>query len=632
VSERGLGPGLRRPRAVLLAALLAICSGGSWAADGDAGEAAEPAEVEEGPTPALLFDSGSSTLEGQLYTLVVVAPPTVRESLVRHLDLARFRTETDLSDIELNRLIASAPAQARALLEPAGFFNARVDSGRDNAPAGGLPSITIRVNPGPQTQVEEAKLLLQGGLLDAINDGDDRSKRRWERLQRRWGLPEGSYFTQAAWSQSRTDLLNNLRGNGYPAASIAGSSARIDADRDRALLFVAVDSGPLFRIGEVRIQGLARTPESAARNVQPFEFGATFSEQLLTDYQEALATVGLYDGIGVELDANPETADSAAVIVRLRERQFQEASPSIGFSTDTRARVGLDYSHRRPFDSDWVFSSRISYGQTERFLNLDLVSYPREGNHRILYGVRADYLDAAGSITETQRARIGRSQESLRFGRLGYAELTRSSVRTETERRVDRALGLYFEWTRRDINNRLWPTRGTILTLHGGGGRAFDNDSDRGQFLRGLARLTWYYPLGSGWFLQTRGEAAEVFADSDLGIPDSLLFRAGGDDSVRGYGYQTLGPQRDGATVGGRKMATGTVEVMHRLHPDWRDWYGAVFVDAGDAADEWKDMDVAFGIGFGVRWRSPVGPLRMDLAWGERTGSVRLHLSVGMSF
>lgn len=578
------------------------------------------------------FDSGSGQVEGELYTLVVVAPPGLRAVLLQHLDLARFRTESDLSASELSRLIAAAAGQAQALLEPSGYFAPLVDVRRSEPAAGELPVITVRVDPGPRTQVERLQLELQGSMLDAINGGDERAERRWQRLQQRWDLAEGEYFSQAAWARSRTELLNSLRSNGYPAANIAGSSARIDADRARARLYVAVDSGPLFRIGEVRVEGLERTPQSAALNVKPFGIGAVFTEQLLVDYQEALARVGLYEGIGVELDSNPEQADNATVIVRLRERQFQEASPTIGFSTETGARIGIDYSHRRPFDQDMIFTSRLNYGQKERFLNLDLITYPLARGYRYLLGARADYLDAGGSITQTQRLRAGRALDTLRFTRLTFAEFTRSSVETDTETRTDRAVGLYTEWTRRDLNNRLWPTRGTILTLHGGGGRANDNDGDKGQFGRALAQLTWYQPLGAGWFLQTRAEAAQVFAKDELGIPDSLLFRAGGDNSVRGYGFQTLGPQRDGATVGGRKLATGTIEVMHRLSDKLPDWYGALFVDAGDAADKWDQIDAALGYGFGVRWRSPVGPLRMDLAYGERTSSVRLHLNVGLSF
>ncbi len=579
-----------------------------------------------------LLEGDVSTLQGELFTLIVYAPREARAVLTQHLDLARFRTETDLSDTELGRLIAATPNQARRLLEPSGYFNAVIDVQRTPPRAGERPTVTVTVDPGPPTQVEELKLLLQGAMLDAINEGDERTERRWKRLQRRWDLDEGSFFTQQAWSQSRTDLINDLHGYAYPTASIAGSSARIDADRDRAKLFVAVDSGPLFRIGEVRVEGLERTPASAAINVQPFASGEVYDEQMLVDYQEMLTRVGLYDGIGVELDNDPEQAANATVILRLRERQFQEASPSIGFSTDTGARVGLEYSHRRPFDRDWVFASRLSVGQSERIANFDLLSYPRANAHRMVFNLRADYLDAAGSITETQRARAGRLQEQLRFTRFGYAEFTRSSVKTANERRVDRATGLYFEWTRRELNNRLFPTRGSIITLNGGGGRANDNDGDKGQFARGLARLTWYQPLGAGWFMQVRGEAAQVFADDALGIPDALLFRAGGDDSVRGYGYQTLGPKRDGATVGGRKMVTGTFEVMKRISPQLPDWFGAVFVDAGDAADQWEDIDAAVGIGVGVRWRSPVGPLRVDIAWGERERSLRLHLGVGVSF
>jgi translocation and assembly module TamA len=132
--------------------------------------------------------------------------------------------------------------------------------------------------------------------------------------------------------------------------------------------------------------------------------------------------------------------------------------------------------------------------------------------------------------------------------------------------------------------------------------------------------------------LQLRGEAGQVFKRDSLGVPDSLLFRAGGDDSVRGYGYRTLGPVRDGAVVGGPVMATASAELMWPLSDRLRDWYGAVFVDMGNAANTWRGFDLARGYGAGVRWRSPIGPLKADVAYGEATGKVRVHLSVGVSF
>ena len=126
-----------------------------------------------------------------------------------------------------------------------------------------------------------------------------------------------------------------------------------------------------------------------------------------------------------------------------------------------------------------------------------------------------------------------------------------------------------------------------------------------------------------------RGEAGAVFADDKKGVPATVMFRAGGDQSVRGYSYDSLGIRRGDAVVGGRYLAVGSLEYQHYF---WDTWGLAVFVDAGNVADKWSDIDYAVGYGVGVRWRSPSGPVGVDLAYGEKTGNFHLHFSFGLTF
>lgn len=123
-----------------------------------------------------------------------------------------------------------------------------------------------------------------------------------------------------------------------------------------------------------------------------------------------------------------------------------------------------------------------------------------------------------------------------------------------------------------------------------------------------------------------------MFARDAVGVPDTLLFRAGGDDSVRGYGYRTLGPLVDGAVASGRTMFTGSAEIARPVSSKLPAVWWAVFVDAGNAAQRWTDLKPVYGYGVGLRWRSPVGPLRVDLAYGEEAKAFRMHLSVGIAF
>ncbi len=620
----------------LLVSLATAASSSTAHAQSDAEDeprAAEEADEEDSRPSA--FDSGVTTLaadDKHAYGLEVRVRNPLRDLLVRHLDLARFRQQADISQVEIGRLIAAAPAQAKRLLETEGYFNARIDVQRTSDPAGGRPMVSVRVEPGPQARVGRVQLEMQGAFAEAMEAGDESLQRRWRRLQARWALKSGEPFSQAAWSGAKNALLASLRARGYASADYTGTGAQVDAKNNIVRLSLVIDSGPLYRIGEVRIEGLERTPEEAARNLIPFDVGDTYSEKILLDYQESLQRSGLYEGVAVELDLDTQRADRAVVVARLRENKLQSATVSVGYSTNTGPRFGLGYTHRRPFGQNVVASARLQVGGEERNVGFDLLGYPLESGYRNLFSLQADTLDAGGARTDTQRVRLGRTKVTERLDRLYYLEFVRTTVETDTERITDRAMFGNYEWVKRDVNSVIFPTRGFIWSAQGGAGYALDGDDERGPFGRLYLQGVWYQPLPRPWFLQLRGEVAQVFKRESLGVPDSLLFRAGGDNSIRGYGYRTLGPERDGAVVGGPVLATGTVEVLRRLSGNWRDWYGAAFVDAGNAALDWGDYEPVLGYGVGVRWRSPIGPLRVDLAYGQEVRSVRLHLSVGVTF
>jgi translocation and assembly module TamA len=184
----------------------------------------------------------------------------------------------------------------------------------------------------------------------------------------------------------------------------------------------------------------------------------------------------------------------------------------------------------------------------------------------------------------------------------------------------------------RKLDSLLLPTRGYSLSLQLGVGQASSNTGDSGPYARLYGRFTGYLPLGSNWFGTARLEAGHIVKRDTVAVPDSLGFRAGGDDSVRGYAYRSLAPNVNGNVASGTSLLTASVEVAHPIVASLPSVQGAVFVDAGRAVNQWSTFKPALGYGLGVRWRSPIGPLRADLAWGEEVRKVRLHVNVGISF
>ena len=129
-----------------------------------------------------------------------------------------------------------------------------------------------------------------------------------------------------------------------------------------------------------------------------------------------------------------------------------------------------------------------------------------------------------------------------------------------------------------------------------------------------------------------RGQVGAVEAESTNAVPNKFLFRTGGALTVRGYDYESLGVEQGGAIVGGRALAVASIEYVKWLERWGGNWGWAVFLDAGDAAARFNDLDPALGYGLGLRWRTPAGPLAVDVAYGERSQQVRVHFSVAIAF
>lgn len=265
---------------------------------------------------------------------------------------------------------------------------------------------------------------------------------------------------------------------------------------------------------------------------------------------------------------------------------------------------------------------------------MDLTSHPLPGRVRgLLSGQASRLLDSDDAQTTSQRVRVGRLQEGDVRERTQYLEYQHARVPSADDVVVSNASALSgtAQWIWRHVDNQLLPTQGYTglaeLTL----GQTYSALDSTGTFTRAYGRITAYRPLPLNWHLTARAEAGQVSAGEDVSVPDTLLFRAGGDDSVRGYAYRSLGVKREGVTIGGRAMATASVELAHPILQRMPSLLGAVFVDAGDAAERMGDLRPKVGYGFGVRWRSPVGMLRLDLARGSDTGQWRMHFSVGIS-
>jgi translocation and assembly module TamA len=617
------------------------------------------------------------------YKLVVIAPSKLRDLLETHLDLARFRSAPEdqrLSPQELRRLSSAAPQQARALLETEGFFNAQVQV-ENSAPDASSedysrPTITVRVEPGPQTLVAALTLDFSGELLQPIAaDGsasapDERlltqKQRQRERMLSDWGLQVGEPFTQGEWSGAKAAMLGRARAQGYPLARWASSAARVDTESNRVELSLELASGPLFRLGELKITGLNHLPASVVERLAGFEPGDPYSERAMLDFQERLLRTTLFDSASVDIrpetalveiaeiaeiaevavPANEAVAETAAatiapeaspataspVYVLVKEAPRQQVTLSLGFDTSTGPRIGADYIQRRPFGWDLRSRTKLKLGSQESSADVELSSYPLADMQRNVLALFVERLSKDDTVNSNLRARLGRNRETPQQDRTYFLEVLRA--RDETPQLVTNAgaVSANIQWTRRRVDSTLRPTKGYTGQLLLGAGYADSSTADNGGFGRGQLRVYGYYPLPAGFYGSARTELGQIFASDSVGLPEKLRFRTGGDESVRGYGFDALGPvDAYGNPTGGRVQWSGSVEIAHGLMASLPDLLGAVFVDAGQAAAHWSDLKPATSVGLGLHYRSPLGTLRLDYARATETKTWRLHFSVGIA-
>lgn len=569
-------------------------------------------------------------------TVRIEAPSALRAVLDDYLDLTRATRLADaasIRDSEWNRLVAAAPAQARALVQTEGYFDAKARVVRED---GTPPVVRLLLEPGEPARVGRLTFEIQGDLADAAAQGDAEASTLAGRLRAEWPLQPDDAFRNSAWSEAKNAVLARLRAQGYATASWTGTGAEVDLDTRRVRLFMVVDSGPLFRAGPIEVEGLEHHEAERVRALAGFGPGTPLTEARLLDYQERLVKTGLFDQAAVTLDADPARAEQARVRVLLKESRLQAATVAVGISANSGPRTTLEHSHRRLFGWPATTRNKFEWGRDRQAWDGEISTHPDADLHRYLLGGSVERLVTDLDVVLSQRLRLGRATETSERDRLWFVEGERAHECSRLFKQTCsdlQALTLNQHTTWRQVDSVLLPTRGYTLNLQLGAGAASGSRTDNGPFARLYGRATGYWPLGRSWYTQGRIELGALISQDRVVAPDSQRFRAGGDESVRGYPWRSLAPlNADGSTTGGKVLFTGSAELARPVSASLPSVWWAVFADVGRAADDWSALDPAWGYGAGVRWRSPVGPLKLDLAWGQEVQKFRLHLTVGIAF
>ncbi len=573
------------------------------------------------------------------FSLEVRGPDAVREYLSLHLEIQRYRQVNDLGASELSRLMVAAEGNARELLGTLGYFTPTLTLVLNETPDAKAPrEVVLTVEPGELTRVSNVQIAFGGSIA---SDAAAESQR--DTIRTAWSLRAGQPFTQSAWDNAKTVALRNLTSKRFPTGSIATSRAEIDADRSEAKLGVTYNSGPAYRFGLLQVNGSERYSADGARRIARLPTGTDYDQQKLLDAQQRLASSGYYDSVFLTLDTEGSDPQFATVAAQLREAPLQKVVLGAGFTTDSGPRLSIDHIHNQVPLLGWRAVSKLSFDRETKSLGTELNAIPDERGWRWFGGGEIKRETSGTYEVDSGRLRGGRGKSSDHIDRSYFLQYDYTQNRGENAPPSASAVSANWGWTGRYFDDNTVPSKGQALALELGAG--YTLTGERLPFVRTYGRWLGILPIGSAEGegttaarrsrLQFRLEGGVVSAKDNAQIPSTLMFLTGGDTTVRGYSYRQIGTVRpDGTIVAGRYLGVASVEWQRPFTYQGKltDWESVAFVDAGAVADKPAELKAKVGVGVGARWRSPVGPVQADVAYGVDVKKFRLHLRLGFTF
>ena len=540
-----------------------------------------------------------------------------------NLTISRYAGRNDVSETQARVLAVDAAKEARAALRPYGYYNAQADS--KLAENGGAWQVQLHVTPGPATKVATLDLQLPGPaaklppIRKAVRDFHPRA---------------GETMQDSVYEASKGAIGSALVENGYLDAKATEHSVEVTRAQDRADIHLRYASGERYKLGAVEFEGSQFAPGFLQRYV-PWQSGDWYTQSDLLALQQALTDADYFSIVNVE--PQPAQPKDRLVPVKVEvapaKRRVYTAGVFVGTDTGAGVRGGVRWRwlnrHGHKLNTEVIVAQRLKTAQA-------IYEIPQPGPDHRSFNLGIGYRDenTKTSLAHTFSLAANETQDWHGFVRTMGLHLVGGTFTVGASNgdvnvpgvEHGRSVLVYGEaaLTRKVADNPLFVRRGWSLNLVGRAGPGIDT-----RFAQVLADFKWIHALGRHDRLILRGDAGATAVGDFSQLPPELRFFAGGDRSIRGYGYQAIGPRNSyDRVIGGTRLAVGSAEVEHYFT---RDWGMAAFVDSGDAFDG-AAFHAQTGAGLGLRWRSPVGMVRVDVGVpinNRYYHGAQLHIVIG---
>jgi len=539
---------------------------------------------------------------------LALPPGMVREGVIDRALLEIFRHQIS--------------EKVQKALEPFGYFEAQVSSTQEKGEEG-QEFLRVKVIPGSPIRV--ASLIVRIA-------GPGETNPDLKQLVGAFPLKAGDVLNQPKYEKAKEELRTKALNQGYLGSEYTSHVIRVDRREHKAEIELILQTGSQYLFGEVIWEGTQIYPVSYVERFLDFKPGDPYSYSKVYQTQLNLINSDRFSSVNIRADKEEAHEGRVPARIHLEPSAPKRLRPGIGYSTDYGAQVSLRYQDVNAFHRGHEFNADATIAQKRQAISA-YYSLPGSGHvdnrTNLKVGLQRELLKPYDNLLFTTE---GEQARSFGYGTMGSAYLQFREERFSEvgqEGRSDLFMpGLRF--SQRRVDDLIRPSQGFRYALETRGStQALGAETN---FLQFLGNTDLLIPLGAGFSLIPRTQVGITWQKDPLtDLPPSLRFYAGGDRSVRGYTYQSLGPKdSNGNVIGGKHLLVGSLEIEYSIT---KNWGLAAFYDVGNAFNNFQDATWPMGAGMGVRYYTPAGPVRVDLARQINVDNpgFQLHISIGFA-
>jgi translocation and assembly module TamA len=536
------------------------------------------------------------------------------------LGIYQERKDEALSVARMLALHRRAPDQIRDALAPFGLYRVQVDDELSEPAAdGGKWVASYKIEPGPPVKIVSIDYQVTGeGAENPV-------------FPKKFPMQVGDVLLHSAYERAKNQISVAASKEGYLDAALVQHSVLIDPIAYEALIEFHMDTGPRYYLGQVQFDQDLLDEQYLQKFVR-FKPGAVYDPDRLLALQGRLLGMEYYDSVEV-IPLRDQAGDDRVIPIEVKahRNKANKYRVGVGFATDVGPRLSLDYRRRYIGRRGHKLKSEIEISQAIQSIVAEYrIPFRNPVQDYIL--VRPEFYSFDTASRQGDLFKLTAAHSVVTKGgwrrNIGIDYRYEDYQVAESDSDTFNGLVPHISWSKVDADDPINTRNGFRLKylVQGTAGGVLSETS----WLSGGVSYKKIKSLGENFRFIGRTELGVTLADSVDQVPASQRFFAGGDNSIRGWGLDVLGPKDKitNQTVGGRYLAVGSLEMERRIKGNWS---GAVFTDFGNAFDPDYISDWEQSAGLGIRYNTPIGPVRIDFAYAltKDPGGVRLHFGLG---